>query len=57
MRLFNGLALGLALALITVINQAGAESMPLYQQRVETAQPDQEALEHSRKLLKEHKDV
>jgi len=57
MRLFNGLALGMVMTLIAVFNQAGAESMPLYQQRVETAQPDQEALEHSRKLLKEHKDV
>lgn len=57
MRFLNPLRLGLALGVMFSVTTAGAESAPLYQQRVESARPDHEAIEHSRKLLKEHKDV
>lgn len=34
-----------------------AETSPLYQQRVEQAKPDQQALKHSAEKLRDHKDV
>lgn len=46
----------LALALAVMSAQALADA-PLYQQRVEQARPDQEALQHSAELLRDHKDV
>ncbi len=46
-----------SVSMALLLPSAGAEAVPLYQQRVEAALPDQEAIEHSRKLLQEHKDV
>lgn len=46
----------LALALSALSAQAWAD-VALYQQRVEQAQPDQQALQHSAELLRDHKDV
>ncbi len=40
-----------------IVNIAYAQENNLYQQRIETAVPDQEALERSEKLLREHKDI
>ncbi len=57
MRFLTELRLGMALSLMLPVYPVGADPMPLYQQRVESARPDQEAIERSRKLLQEHKDI
>jgi DNA-directed RNA polymerase subunit M/transcription elongation factor TFIIS len=42
---------------ILSVTPAFADSLPLYQQRVEMASPDQQALDHAKKKLEEHKEV
>lgn len=48
---------GIALMLCLGYGVVSAEQVPLYQQRVEQAVPDREALQHAEDLLKKHKDV
>ncbi|MEQ1529701.1 MAG: hypothetical protein ABL925_10315, partial [Methylococcales bacterium] len=49
--------LGMAIFLLTVCWCVSAQQNSLYEQRVEHAVPDQEALAHSAEKIREHKDV
>jgi len=53
----TGIKLYLAVFGLIISMETFAGPNSLYQQRVETAVPDQEALAHSEKLIREHKDV
>lgn len=49
--------LALGISLCGAVGSVSAETTPLYQQRVEQAVPDAEALKHSAELLQAHKEV
>lgn len=55
--MMKGIILGLLTGLWCLVFNVSAETPPLYQQRVEQAQPDATALQHSAELLNAPKDV